>query len=501
MELDAKNSGLNYAWNTGASTQKIKVTETGTYSVNVTDEIGCLGSDAIQITVNPMPVVNLGNDTSFCKGASHILKAGNNGFNYAWSTGANTQEITVNQSGTYEVRVFDAIGCADTSKIKIVVKELPVVKLGNDTTICATAFVDLDAKNPGLNYAWNTGASTQKIKVTETGTYSVNVTDEIGCLGSDEIKITVNPMPVVNLGKDTSFCKGASHTLKAGNNGFNYLWSTGANTQEITVNQSGTYEVRVFDAIGCADTSKIKIVVKELPVVKLGNDTTICATAFVDLDAKNPGLNYAWNTGASAQKIKVTETGTYSVNVTDEIGCLGTDNIFITKEIIEDPYPDKDIVFCLGTTVTLKPDFVNNYTIYWENDKNNSLKNWADPVYREKVVAAQKRVQGTEEARSMKSEASKRTWADTAVRNKRTDGIKRSRSTNQSKQKTSDSAKAMWSDPNYHAMQAANNKEIANREEVKAAKKAAAKALWADPVWREKMMAARKKRIDSHPNN
>jgi gliding motility-associated-like protein len=372
VDLDAKNPGLNYAWNTGASSQKIKVTETGTYSVTVTDEIGCLGSDEIQITVNPMPVVNLGKDTAFCKGASHTLKAGNNGFNYLWSTGANTQEITVNQSGTYEVRVFDAIGCADTAQIKIVVKDLPVVKLGNDTTICATAFVELDAKNPGLNYAWNTGASTQKIKVTETGMYSVTVTDEIGCLGSDEIQITVNPMPVVNLGNDTSFCKGASHTLKAGNNGFNYLWSTGANTQEITVNESGTYEVRVFDAIGCADTAQIKIVFKELPVVKLGNDTTICATAFVELDAKNPGLNYAWNTGASSQKIKVTETGMYSVTVTDEIGCFGTDNIFITKEIIEDPYPDKDIVFCLGTTVTLKPDFVNNYTIYWENDKNNS---------------------------------------------------------------------------------------------------------------------------------
>lgn len=136
-----------------------------------------------------------------------------------------------------------------------------------------------------------------------------------------------------------------------------------------------------------------------------------------------------------------------------------------------------------------------------ENDKNNSLKNWADPVYREKVVAAQKRVQGTEEARSLKSEASKRTWADTAIRDKRTDGIKRSRKTELSKQKTRELAKAMWADPNYHAAQSANNKEIANREEVKAAKKAAAKALWADPVWRGKMMAARKKRIDSPSNN
>ena len=128
-------------------------------------------------------------------------------------------------------------------------------------------------------------------------------------------------------------------------------------------------------------------------------------------------------------------------------------------------------------------------------------KLWQDPGYVQKVTEAQKEVQGTEEARSMKSEASKRTWADTAVRDKRTESIKRSRKTELSKQKTRELSKAMWADPNYHAAQSANNKEIANREEVKAAKKAAAKALWADPVWREKMMAARKKRIDSHPNN
>lgn len=128
-------------------------------------------------------------------------------------------------------------------------------------------------------------------------------------------------------------------------------------------------------------------------------------------------------------------------------------------------------------------------------------KLWQDPGYVQKVTEAQKQAQGTEEARSMKSEASKRTWADTAVRDKRTESIKRSRKTELSKQKTRELSKAMWADPNYHAAQSANNKEIANREEVKAAKKAAAKALWADPVWREKMMAARKKRIDSHPNN
>jgi hypothetical protein len=130
-----------------------------------------------------------------------------------------------------------------------------------------------------------------------------------------------------------------------------------------------------------------------------------------------------------------------------------------------------------------------------EVDKYNSIKNWADPEYRAKVVEAQKAVQGTDEARAMKSENSAQAWADPEVRQKRQTGIKRSRNTTESKAKTSAQAKAQWSDPEYAAKQTANNQEIANRVDVKAAKAAAAKALWADPEWKAKMMASRKKKV------
>jgi hypothetical protein len=120
--------------------------------------------------------------------------------------------------------------------------------------------------------------------------------------------------------------------------------------------------------------------------------------------------------------------------------------------------------------------------------------NWKDPVYQEKVAAGQRAVQGTPEARALKSENSAAAWANPEVRTKRQDGIKRSRSTDESKAKTSAQAKAQWSDPEYAAKQTANNQEIANRAEVKAAKAAAAKALWADPVWKAKMLAARKQK-------
>lgn len=130
-----------------------------------------------------------------------------------------------------------------------------------------------------------------------------------------------------------------------------------------------------------------------------------------------------------------------------------------------------------------------------------SLDKWQRPEYRAKVVAAQKAVQGTPEARAAKSESSAEAWANPEVREKRQTGIKRGRSTAESKAKTSAQAKAQWSDPEYAAKQTANNQEIANRAEVKAAKSAAAKALWADPEWRAKMASARaaKKLANSPP--
>lgn len=129
------------------------------------------------------------------------------------------------------------------------------------------------------------------------------------------------------------------------------------------------------------------------------------------------------------------------------------------------------------------------------SDSAHTLKHWQDPEYREKVVAAQKAVQGTPEARAMKSENSAEAWAKPAVREKRQTGIKRARSSAASKAKTSAQAKAQWRDPEYAAKQTANNQEIANRAEVKAAKAAATKALWANPEWKAKMLAARKKKV------
>ena len=70
-----------------------------------TDVNGCTSLDTVSVTVNPLPSVDLGNDTtSICQGDSVLLDAGAGHTNYLWSTGDTTQTIYAS-AGTYSVTV------------------------------------------------------------------------------------------------------------------------------------------------------------------------------------------------------------------------------------------------------------------------------------------------------------------------------------------------------------------------------------------------------------
>ncbi|MDA9328917.1 PKD domain-containing protein, partial [Flavobacteriales bacterium] len=358
-------TGVVWNWNNGDITPIITVNLTGEYSVIVADEIGCTSYETIKLVMQALPVIDLGNDTTICEDVTVTFDAEVGAF-WGWNNGDNTRIITVNLSGEYSVIVADEIGCTGYDTIQLATQNLPLVNLGNDTIICDGESVVLDSKNGGLNYSWNTGQTVQEITIKTTGVYGVEVTDDIGCLGSDSMELIVNPMPHVNLGNDTAICFGESVILNAQNPGFNYLWSTSDNQQSITVSQTSIVSVEVYDEIGCSDEDEISINVHQLPVVNLGNDTVLCKYQSLVLDAENVRLNFSWNTGDKSQTITVDEEGGYSVDVTDEIGCLGSDEIYVTKEFLPDPYFEKDKIICEGTAITLGPDAgFESYEIYW----------------------------------------------------------------------------------------------------------------------------------------
>lgn len=117
--LNAANFGADYLWDNNYNGMVRVVPASGTYWVQVTNQFGCVGSDTINVTFKPNPVVDLGNDTSVCNGVTLNLNAGNDGVQYYWNTGQTTQNINVNNPGIYSVQVTGDNGCVKTDSITI----------------------------------------------------------------------------------------------------------------------------------------------------------------------------------------------------------------------------------------------------------------------------------------------------------------------------------------------------------------------------------------------
>jgi PKD repeat protein len=232
------------------------------YSVVAEKAPGCLVYDTIRVRVFRSPNINLGSDTSFCAGGAITLTAPVGFTGYLWSTGALTQTITANTAGTYWVEGTTSEGCKSRDSLRILnVFALPVVNLGTDTSLCAGNNLVLNAGNPGSAYLWQNGTTAQTLTASTTGLYWVQVTNTNGCVARDSMNIlNLFPVPVVNLGNDTSFCAGNGIVLNAGAGFANYNWSTGAVTQTISANSAGTYWVEVTNAQGCKYHAGIKCI-------------------------------------------------------------------------------------------------------------------------------------------------------------------------------------------------------------------------------------------------
>jgi hypothetical protein len=328
-------------------------TSSGTYRDTIPNVGGCDSVITINLTINPIPIVNLGNDTSICSSSTPFtLNAGNIGSNYLWSTSDTIQTIAVSSSGTYSVRVTQN-GCTSRDTIILTVRANPVVNLGANTSLCASqGGLTLNAGNAGSSYLWNTNDTTQSILASITGLYIVRVTQN-GCVGRDTVFINIKPNPIVNLGNDTSICLASTpFTLNAGNSGSTYLWSTTATTQTIGVSASGTYFISVTQD-GCTSRDTIVITVRANPMVNLGADTSICAGQSLTLNAGNPGSSFVWSTNDTTQSISVNSIGNYFVSVTQN-GCSAQDSIQIINATLN------TTVTTLGNTF-IAADSTSNY--------------------------------------------------------------------------------------------------------------------------------------------
>lgn len=361
LNLDATVPGGSYLWQNGSTAPTYTVTSAGNYSVVVTAQ-NCSNSDAVNVSYNPLPIVDLGPDTLLCTGSTLLLDAFSPGYSYLWQNGSTASTFTVAQAGTYWVEV-ERNNCTARDTIQVGYLPMPTVFLGNDTTICAGETVVLDATVANASYLWENGSTAPVRIVSAAGTYSVAV-DLNGCVAQDAIQVAVNPLPTVDLGPDQTTCPGATATFSAATAGATYLWSNGSTAPALTTAVPGSYHV-VVTVGGCAGSDTASLANFTLQTVGLGPDRTICAGASIRLGVNVPGATYAWNTGATTDSITVTAGGTYWV-ATVLNGCTVSDTVQVNVVPLPVAALGPDLQVCPGNTATLDAT-TGNATYLWNN--------------------------------------------------------------------------------------------------------------------------------------
>jgi gliding motility-associated-like protein len=367
----------------------------GNYNVTLTiTSEGCTQSSAVQVTINPTPNFTLGPDQAICDGDSYQMNPVGlvGGETVAWSPSAGLTNAgipnpvaTPTVTTTYTLNVSSA-GCTSSDDITITFNPLPVADAGPDQSIC-DGEVTLMAASGGTQYAWspitdlaNPASPTTQASPLMVTNYTVTVTDANGCVNTDNMTITVDPLPAVNAGVDDSMCNGQNVQLDA-SGAVNYSWSpiAGLNnpisaTPTFNGNATTTFTVTGTDINGCQNTDDVTVTVFPLPVAAFAQPANACLgnpTSF-DNNCTGTGLAYSWNFGDGTPTDNTSDpTHTYNVtgnfnvvlSISDVNGCQATANS--TATVL--PLPSAAMNIFDGQ------EFCENELIQFENESTGSI--------------------------------------------------------------------------------------------------------------------------------
>lgn len=391
VTLDAGAGYTMYNWSTGDTTQTITV-GAGTYWVEVGEKLpfGCCTCKAIDTVVVNLNNIDVAlNDTTICSGdsvlISPVVSGGTPDYTYQWNTGETSGSIYATNSGTYSVVVTDAIGCQDSASMELTLGTALSAEFSYADSICANDTVCFVASNPGVD-SWSiSDGFTELVSFGDTnticfvfnssGTYFVTHILESEC-GRDTVTHSVYVNGIDLDLNDTLVCTSAdSITLDAGNGYDTYLWNTGETTQTITAG-NGTYWVEVGQMFGstlCTAIDTINVGLSDL-AVDITDDTTVCAGGTFRLHSTVtggvPGYTYQWSTGDVTNYADVFEGGTYSLTVTDALGCQATDSMTLTMIYPVSATFTFDDTICVLDTACFVAESVNGideWSIYDQN--------------------------------------------------------------------------------------------------------------------------------------
>lgn len=344
-----------YQWTSGSTNASITVAS-GWYLVTVSDSAGCVVLDTAYVDENGIALTPTVVDaTCFGDNNGAASVQANNGtapFSFSWSNGNSGQLISNLMAGTYTVTTTDNNGCTGIDSVIIGQASQLQLTLAATDEFCADADGTVLANvsgatgNPNFDWSHSTSLAGALAVNLASGSYTVTVTDSIGCTQTASVNVANNNQLSIAINSVDANCAGessgsASVFASGAQSPYSYAWNAPGNPTSALVNNlpEGTWTVVVTDAGTCQATDSVVIgATFQPPTVSLGPDTIVCAGSTVSVQVPSGFSSVLWSVGGAGNQVdfSVTEPMDVWVQVTSTDGCVASDTVAI------------DTVFCVG---------------------------------------------------------------------------------------------------------------------------------------------------------
>ncbi|MFN8278040.1 MAG: gliding motility-associated C-terminal domain-containing protein [Chitinophagales bacterium] len=244
-----------------ANDTTIRFQQSGSYALKLKAFKGnCIDSSMVSIKVEDSISFSLGPDTFICGNFGRTLQTPYIATH--WSTGVTAASIVANSTGWYWAEYSNSCNTLRDS-VYLQLRYFPDFDLGNDTVLCDNATIGLHAAVDSASFLWSTGATDSSVIISQQPANPVTVTvSRNGCIVQDSIHITYEKTPApFSLGPDTFYCQTRSIVLATPTTA---LWSTGAVSDTIVIQQPGSYWAVISNFCGAAKDS-VNIAEEALP--------------------------------------------------------------------------------------------------------------------------------------------------------------------------------------------------------------------------------------------
>jgi gliding motility-associated-like protein len=359
LSINGGTSPYSFIWSNGSITEDLTNLTAGNYQVQVTDLNGC--SLSANTTINqPLQIaVTSSNNDVLCFGEStgSIILSLNGGitpYQFSWSNGSTLQDLNNVSAGNYSVIITDSNNCTQSFSTTII-EPLTTINLSISHTdaLCiggqqGTTDLSVSGGNPPYSFLWNNNQISEDLSNLVAGYYYCTVTDNHGC--SDTIGATIfDPSNTMepSISKANVSCFGGSDgaadlSIIGGLPPYEYSWSSGSVSQDLSNLQIGNYFVTITDVNSCQSFISTFVDQPNAPLSSVESLTDVkCfgnSTGAIDvtINGGTPPYSYSWSNGLITEDLSEIAAGVYQLIVTDFNYCQLTINnvIFEPTDLI-----------------------------------------------------------------------------------------------------------------------------------------------------------------------